>query len=211
MSRYLIGPVGHGRWARRHSGLLHCRNLNPLIFWRQLQCLFYENAFECLIHVTARCEDVTHVWQLAVMPPVCQPQPRSSLRVSSNDTFCWCLAFFNLSREGGDCDTELSSPREALLTQACCRNVRIQNTAWRCEVCALSGIFLVIVDTEDTIGLCGELLGLGRQLTILPFNASYYSRDSDSDGTQVRTQRRWKTFYPSSCYYVFWTAFTTHI
>ena len=52
-------------------------------------------------YVTAWCEDVTHVWQLAVMPPVCQPQPRSSLRVSSNDTFCWCLAFFNLSREGG--------------------------------------------------------------------------------------------------------------
>ena len=59
-------------------------------------------------------------------------------------------------------------------------------------VCALR-IFLVIVDTEDTIGLCGELLGLGRQLTILPFNASYYSGDSDSDGTQVQTQN---TFYP---------------
>ena len=43
------------------------------------------------------------------------------------------------------------------------------------------------MDTEDTIGLCGELLGLGRQLTILPFNASYYSGDSDSDGTQVQT------------------------
>ena len=57
-----------------------------------------------------------------------------------------------------------------------------------------AGIFLVIVDTEDTIGLCGELLGLGRELTILPFNASYYSRDSDSDGTQVQT-RRWNTFY----------------
>ena len=70
------------------------------------------------------------------------------------------------------------------------------------SVLSLSGIFLVIVDTEDTIGLCGELLGLGRQLTILPFNASYYSRDSDSDGTQdlsqVRTQRRWNTFYPRS-------------
>ena len=56
-------------------------------------------------------------------------------------------------------------------------------------------IFLVIVDTEDTIGLCGERLGLGRQLTILPFSASYYSGDSDSDGTQVQTQR-WNTFYP---------------
>ena len=75
------------------------------------------------------------------------------------------------------------------------------------SVLSLSKIFLVIVDTEDTIGLCGELLGLGRQLTILPFNASYYSRDSDSDGTQdlsqVRTQRRWNTFYPWSYYYVF--------
>ena len=75
------------------------------------------------------------------------------------------------------------------------------------SVLSLSKIFLVIVDTEDTIGLCGELLGLGRQLTILPFNASYYSRDSDSDGTQdlsqVRTQRRWNTFYPRSYYYVF--------
>ena len=61
-------------------------------------------------------------------------------------------------------------------------------------LCSLSlWIFLVIVDTEDTIGLCGELLGLGRQLTILPFNASYYSGDSDSDGTQVQTQN---TFYP---------------
>ena len=165
-------------------------------------------------YATARFEDVTHVWQLAVMPAhaVCQPQPRSSLRVSSNDTFCWCLAFFNLGREGGGLrHGELSSPGAALLTQACCRNVQV----WRCEVCALSGIFLVIVDTEDTIGLCGELLGLGRQLTILPFNASYYSWDSDSDGTQdlsqVRTQRRWNTFYPRSYYYAFWTAFTTHI
>ena len=62
-------------------------------------------------------------------------------------------------------------------------------------ICLSLWVFLVIVDTEDTIGLCGEWLGLGRQLTILPFSASYYSGDSDSDGTQVQTQR-WNTFYP---------------
>ena len=83
-----------------------------------------------------------------------------------------------------------TGPGEALLTQACCRNVEPDVRS----LLSLAGIFLVIVDTEDTIGLCGELLGLGRELTILPFNASYYSRDSDSDGTQVQTQR-WNTFY----------------
>ena len=30
-----------------------------------------------------------------------------------------------------------------------------------------------------------------RELTILPFNESYYSRDSDSDGTQVQTRDAW--------------------
>lgn len=88
-----------------------------------------------------------------------------------------------------------TGPGEALLTQACCRNVRAEpDVRSLLSLSPLAGIFLVIVDTEDTIGLCGELLGLGRELTILPFNASYYSRDSDSDGTQVQT-RRWNTFY----------------
>ena len=66
-----------------------------------------------------------------------------------------------------------AGPGAALLTQACWRNVRAQPDVR--SLLSLAGIFLVIVDTEDTIGLCGELLGLGRELTILPFNASYYS------------------------------------
>ena len=152
-----------------------------------------------------KCPDVTRVWQLAVMPtPALSP---GLPRVASNDTFLLMPSFFNLSREesGGGLWQRIVQPGgniadpgllyiELSKLLLLSRDVR--------SVLSLAGIFLVIVDTEDTIGLCGELRGRGRELTILPFNASYYSRDSDSDGTQQQTLP-WNAFSPKGCERVF--------
>ena len=68
------------------------------------------------------------------MPTLSVSQWPGLLRVSSNDTFCWCLAFFNLSREEGNCPA-------AALGQHCWPRlvVEMSEPSLMWGLCSLSG------------------------------------------------------------------------